>query len=128
MNSEDFIKGVLRTEALIDEEVKVRMNDPKTARLLHAAMGMETEVGEFMDELKKVIFYGKVLDVTNLKEELGDKLYYIGLAIDALGTSFEEVMNMNHAKLKARYGNKFTEDAAKNRDLGTERNILEKNK
>ena len=34
-------------------------------------------------------------------------------------------MDTNIAKLKARYGDKFTEQAASERDLDTEREILE---
>lgn len=37
--------------------------EPETIRLLHAAMGLETEVGEFMDPLKKYLFYGKPYEV-----------------------------------------------------------------
>jgi hypothetical protein len=35
-------------------------------------------------------------------------------------------MEKNIAKLKARYGDKFSEESAEHRDLKTEREILEK--
>lgn len=94
--------------------------------LLHAAIGMQTEAAEFSDMLKKNFFYGKALDVVNLREELGDQLWYIAMALRALDTTFEEVMERNIAKLKARYPDKFTEELAENRDLKKEREILEK--
>jgi NTP pyrophosphatase (non-canonical NTP hydrolase) len=94
--------------------------------LLHAAMGLTTESGEFMDALKKHVFYGKPLDKVNLKEEVGDLLWYCALALHALDSSFEEVMATNIAKLKARYPDKFEESQAINRDLDKERGILEK--
>ena len=93
--------------------------------LLHAAIGMQTEAAEFSDMLKKHIFYGKPLDKVNLKEELGDQLWYIAMALRALDTTFEAVMERNIEKLKARYPDKFTEELAENRDLDKEREILE---
>lgn len=93
--------------------------------LLHASMGLVTEAGEFQDMLKKHVFYGRELDEVNLKEEIGDILWYCAIALDALGSDFESVMQTNIDKLKARYPEKFTEDSANNRDLDTEREILE---
>src|ERR1035438_3961414 len=61
-------------------------------RLLHAAMGISGESGELMDAVKKHIMYNKPLDVENVKEELGDLLWYMSLALDQIGSSFEDVM------------------------------------
>lgn len=97
----------------------------KSIDLLHAAMGMVTESGEFMDMMKKHIFYGKPQDEVNLKEEIGDIMWYAAIALEALGSSFDEVMEKNIAKLQARYPEKFTTDKAVNRDLEKEREILE---
>lgn len=93
--------------------------------LQHAALGMITESAEFADMLKKHIFYGKPLDKVNLREEVGDLLWYCAMALRALDTDFETVMETNINKLKARYPQKFTEDEALNRDLDKERKILE---
>jgi NTP pyrophosphatase (non-canonical NTP hydrolase) len=99
--------------------------DSKQIDLLHAAIGMQTEAAEFSDMLKKHLFYGKPLDKVNLAEELGDQLWYVAMALRALDTDFETVMERNIAKLKARYPDKFTEDLAENRNLLKERAILE---
>lgn len=99
--------------------------DFKPVRLLHAAIGMCTETGELQDQLKKHIFYGKPLDTTNLVEEMGDLMWYVGIMCDALKVSLEDVMIKNIAKLKARYPEKFTEDKALNRNLFDEREVLE---
>lgn len=101
------------------------IENKKRIDLLHASMGMVTEAGEFMDMMKKHLFYGKPQDEVNLKEEIGDILWYAAIALEALGTDFSEVMETNINKLKARYPEKFTEDKAINRDLETERKILE---
>jgi hypothetical protein len=45
--------------------------------LLHMQMGVHTEVGEFLDMLKKHIVYKKPLDVVNLQEEIADICWYL---------------------------------------------------
>ncbi len=59
--------------------------------------------------------YGRELDINNLKEELGDILFYMTLILDATGSSFEEVMKMNHDKLEKRFPGGFTEKLAQQR-------------
>ena len=56
---------------------------------------------------------------------MGDLFWYCAIISDELGVHFDDIMDRNIAKLKARYGEKFTETAAKHRDLKTERDILE---
>jgi NTP pyrophosphatase (non-canonical NTP hydrolase) len=94
-------------------------------RLLHAAMGCVTEAGELMDQMKKVLAYGKELDNTNIIEELGDMLWYVQLACNVLGITLFDVMKVNSAKLHKRYPDKFTRQAALNRDLDAERQVLD---
>ena len=126
MKPSDFIKSSLKTEARDMAPVMERLQDPGTVRLLHAMIGLCTEAGEFQDALKKKIFYGKELDKPNLVEELGDLMWYMAIAADELGVSFEEIMTKNAEKLAARYQGGFSEEKAKNRDLDKERKILEK--
>lgn len=122
-----FVAAAVRTEP--DEDgyfnARQRLSDPRTLRLLHAAMGLATEAGEFVDALKKHIFYGKPLDHTNLVEELGDSSWYERIALSALETSFLSMLERNVYKLQARFPEKFTEHNAVNRDLEKERTILE---
>lgn len=94
--------------------------------LIHAAMGLATEAGEFMDVLKKWIFYGKSMDEINLMEEISDIEWYAGLAISILNTTLDEILTLNIEKLKARYPEKFTEENAVNRNLDKEREVLER--
>lgn len=126
MNPKDFIKSCLVTESRDMQPVKDRLQSTENVRLLHAAIGLCTESGEIQDQIKKHLFYGKPLDKVNMIEELGDIMWYVGVACATLDVSLEEVMQKNHEKLKARYGSKFTEAAALNRDLDKEREILEK--
>ena len=124
MESKKYLKSALRTESKDFKSINGRIDSEKI-RLLHAAMGMQTEAAEFTDMLKKHIFYGKTLDKVNLKEEIFDMTWYMAIALDVLGYTFEEGFKTNIDKLKARYPEKFTEDSANNRDLETERQILE---
>lgn len=125
MKPKDFIKASLATANRDMAPVMARLQDPSTVRLLHAMIGLCTESGEFQDMVKKHIFYGKEIDKVNLVEELGDLMWYIAVAADELGVSFEEIMEKNVAKLAARYKGGFSEEKAGNRDLKTERKILE---
>lgn len=93
--------------------------------ILHGGIGICTEAGELLDAMKKCLFYGKDLDLVNLKEELGDLLWYVAVIMRQVGFTFEEVFDVNIAKLRARYPEKFTEYDALNRDLEKEREVLE---
>lgn len=115
----DYIQKAIKTESL---NTYIKGNE----RLLHAGVGLATETGEFLDAIKKTVFYGRELDRVNLKEELGDILWYIAIAMDELGTDFETEMNRNIEKLEQRYPEKFTFEKSENRDLNKEREILEK--
>lgn len=125
MNTEEYMEKAGRTDDRPYAIVQERMGKELNSKLLHYALGMCTEAGEIQDQLKKHLIYGKPLDRTNLIEEIGDSLWYQARMLKALGSNFEEAMELNIKKLKARYSDKFTEEAALNRDLKTERDILE---
>jgi len=110
-----------------DYQVVVDRIDKSKARLLHAALGLTTEASEFADPIKANIIYGKDIDISNLKEELGDIFWFLNIACDELGFTFEELQELNIKKLKARYGDKFSNDKAINRDLNHEKKILNNN-
>lgn len=96
------------------------------ARAIHAALGLASEVGEICDMLKKHLIYGKELDIINAMEESGDISWYQALLLTAVKKTMEESLEKNIAKLKLRFGDKFTTDAATKRDLVAERKALEK--
>ena len=94
----------------------------ETHRLLTAAVGMSAEAGEFTEVVKKIILQGKPYNEDNvfhMKRELGDICWYIAQACMALDTSFDEIMEMNVEKLKARYpGGEFDVHKSENRAEG----------
>jgi NTP pyrophosphatase (non-canonical NTP hydrolase) len=93
-----------------------------TQRLLTAAVGMSAEAGEFTEVVKKIIFQGKPVNEDNLfhlKRELGDIMWYVAQACIGLGTSLDEIIEMNVDKLKARYpGGEFDVHYSENRQEG----------
>ena len=117
MQDKQFIEDAIRTESPNFFQPNVR--------ILHAAIGCVTESGELLDALKKQIFYGRELDVVNVKEEAGDILWYLPILFDELGTDFETEATRVINKLKTRFPDKFTEETVYNRDLETERKVLE---
>ena len=80
--------------------------------LLHAALGLTGEAGEFADCIKKHWAYGQKLDAQNAIEELGDLLWYVALACDALNVSMDEVAARNIGKLRKRYPEKYQDELA----------------
>ncbi len=129
MTPDEYQRLALRTEKtpafmniVVDDEI---IPDLRLSRIMHGAIGMCTETGELQDMLKRYAIYGKELDLTNVLEECGDKLWYIALALDAAGFTMEDAMKRNIAKLEARYGGQFTPEKALNRDLEAERKALE---
>ena len=94
-------------------------------RLLHSGLGMLTEAEEFLSPVVSSILNNQDLDLVNLKEELGDSMWYTAIACDVLGTTFEIEQERNITKLQQRYPEKFDSDKAINRDLEAERTILE---
>jgi NTP pyrophosphatase (non-canonical NTP hydrolase) len=101
--------------------------DDRMVRLDHAQKGLASEVGEFTDALKKYVEYAAPLDLVNLAEELGDVMWYVALACNAMGITLEDVMARNIKKLETRYPAKFTTKDALLRNLDAERKILEEN-
>lgn len=125
MDHHEYVSLALRTESRQTDLRDIR--GERYARLLHAAFGIVTEAGELADAFKKDLFYAgaKPIDYVNIQEELGDLFWYMALACDALGISFEDVWKQNIAKLRKRYPVKFEPEQAANRDLAGERAVLE---
>ena len=96
--------------------------DADVPRLLTAALGLSAESGEFTEVIKKIILQGKPYNEENvfhLKRELGDICWYLAQACMALDTTFDEIIEMNVEKLKARYpGGEFDVHKSENRKQG----------
>jgi hypothetical protein len=74
---------------------------------------MSGEVGELAGSIEKWLYYNQPLDVNNVKEELGDLMWYIVELCNTLNLDLEQVMKANIVKLQYRYPQKFEESLAK---------------
>lgn len=127
MDANQYQADALRTENTPDfvRLGKGADHDTMVARLIHATLGMASEVGELADALKKHIFYGQALDEINMFEENGDLSWYQALGLAAIKRSMSECLERNIAKLKVRFGDKFDVSRALDRNLDAERKALE---
>lgn len=118
------LRGVVQDGRMANPEGHpVDLHQPNL-RLLHASIGIFGEAGEMLEALIAQMTTGE-LDTVNFGEELGDVDWYKAIAHDEIGIPEEQIRAAVIAKLKARFGDKFTSDAAHNRDLDAERAILE---
>lgn len=85
MTPNEYQQLALRTESVPAILQTGRpQHDAKMTRLLHAAMGICTEVGELAQAVTSV-GYQRPLNKVNAMEELGDVLWYVAVGFDALG-------------------------------------------
>ena len=123
----EFVEGVTSAPSLDWPVLAARLselevNGANVTQLLTAALGLSAEAGEFTEVVKKIIFQGKPYseeNVFHMKRELGDICWYLAQACMALDTTFDEVIEMNVEKLKARYpGGEFDVHKSENRVEG----------
>ncbi len=100
-------------------------HDEDARNVIHGIIGKATEAGELLELLYATAIEGKAFDVANAGEEIGDGFWYDALLAKACGLTFDGIQRTNIAKLRARFPNRFTEYDANNRDLFSERRILE---
>lgn len=93
--------------------------------LIHAALGLFSEAGEILENVMGRFVGDAKLDLANVKEEVGDVQWYAAMAArETDATSLEEIQESNIAKLAVRYPDKFTSEAALNRNLDAEKIAL----
>ena len=123
----EFVEGVtsapsLDWPVLASHLSELEATGTNVTQLLTAALGLSAEAGEFTEVVKKIFFQGKPYNEENvfhMKRELGDICWYLAQACMALDTTFDEVIEMNVEKLKARYpGGEFNVHKSENRQEG----------
>ena len=85
------------------------------AGLMHMALGIAGEVGELIDAIKKHVIYDQPLDLNNLIEELGDLEFYLEGLRQELHLSRDRCLRANIHKLRKRYGQRYSDTAARAR-------------
>ncbi len=86
-----------------DLALRTMSDEAKENPLLNAVLGLSGETGEVADLIKKSMFQGHEMDKENLKEELGDVLWYLAEACKGLDTTLDEIALMNIHKLEKRF-------------------------
>jgi len=87
--------------------------------LMHAALGIAGEAGEVVDLIKKITINGRPTDMADIMEELGDLEFYLSMLRSQLHIDRQVVLQMNIEKLRKRYPNGYSDQAALRReDLG----------
>jgi NTP pyrophosphatase (non-canonical NTP hydrolase) len=72
-------------------------------------MGLSGEVGEVVDEMKKVLYHGHDLNREEMEKELGDVLWYLTSLASIMNMDLSEIAEKNIIKLEKRYPNGFKE-------------------
>ena len=121
MESKNYQALAMRTN---DGKCTDRLQDACTAKftdvggIVNASLGLSGEVGELNDSIKKAIFHGHDIDTYAVKKEIGDILWYVALMCHSFGFDMGEIMEINIAKLKARYPDGFSEYLSQHRQEG----------
>jgi len=117
MTPEQYQIEASRTESMIEG-----IEGYGKSRLIHGILGLTSESGEIADTLKRWLYYSQPLDEDNLKEEIGDLLWYVALICNTLEIQMSDCMESNIRKLQKRFPEKFDKELAKeeNRDRKSE--------
>ena len=89
----------------------------KEDRLYHAVFGLCSEAGEVAGILQKT-YQGHEMNQDHLIKELGDCLWMIAEACDALDVTMDDVMYQNIEKLRKRYPEGFEVERSLHRKEG----------
>jgi len=100
--------------------VKTKNDDP-----MKLVLKIVKNTCKLLDMMKKKIYYNKPIDDNLFKTITTLVMLDVSDYMNTYDIDIEKSFDVNIDKLKARYGDKFSSEKAINRDLETERNILE---
>ena len=86
-------------------------------KLMHAVFGLNSEAGELAGLFQKR-YQGHPIDKDHLVKELGDCLWMLAEACDALNVDMGWVMEVNIMKLMERYPDGFSAEKSLHRKAG----------
>jgi len=115
----------------VESGVEVRPSDSnfikesEDEQLLHAIIGMATETVEMLEAIYASKWKGEEFDTVNFFEEMGDLEFYRSIPFNNLNWTEKGVRDTNYFKLEKRYPVGYTDKDATERDLTSERTILE---
>jgi NTP pyrophosphatase (non-canonical NTP hydrolase) len=114
--------SILYRELNIEHDVKpyTSNEDPFSVLIKFTTLSLS-----FLDILKKKIYYNKEANTVTMKQLSVEMYDTLMVFCQLYNTDVSVILDKNIAKLRARYGEKFSSERAINRDLEQERNILE---
>ncbi len=80
-----------------------------------ALIGMQGELGEISEPIKKYLYSGHALDMPHLEQEIGDLLWYLANLCTSVNIDMESAMQKNIEKLARRYPDGFSCEKSINR-------------
>lgn len=81
--------------------------DDPFSSVLAAALGIGGESGEILDLVKKQYFHRKPTNLEDVRDELGDLLYYLAILAYEYGFTLRDVAQANVDKLRKRHPHGF---------------------
>jgi len=132
VNIKEEIGDILWYVAIACDEMECTMDELRQiadvdARMIDAEAGvlLSTNAADLLDIIKKNIFYGKDVDLVAAGRKIGNILLIIDRFAGNFHWTLDAIMALNIEKLRTRYPEKFTAEAAEDRDLAAEREVLE---
>lgn len=107
---EPFIKAMKVEEYMrFEDSVKRTLNViDKNKALNEACLGIASESGEIINEVRKHLYQGHELNLDKVRDEFGDVCAYLGQLAVTLGFTFNDAMHDNIIKRMKRFPKGFT--------------------
>lgn len=93
---------------------------------IHGILGASAETGELLQILSQIVKGETELDLLKLAGEMGDVFWYFAVIALVHKFNFEQVQDMNIAKLMTRYPEGFRAYDALNRNVAKEESAMKK--
>jgi len=84
-------------------------------RVMCSALGASGEAGELANKIKKLIYHEHCFAQLEIREEIGDVLWYLAELCTAFGWDMGTIAEENLSKLSERYPDGFTVEDSINR-------------
>jgi NTP pyrophosphatase (non-canonical NTP hydrolase) len=118
--------------AILDRVLELNLEIPKTTGTKVQITNEKLIIdlykisSKLLDPIKKKLYYNKPIDLSIFAESSKYLFNTLCLFCEVNNIEIDSILDTNINKIKARYGEKFSSDKAINRNLTTERSILEK--